>query len=134
MDLATLSPVTRKVDILHPQTGEPIGLAINLRPSSHPEVQRVRRKWLNERLSSKGRGNKVTAEQVEANALDQIIAAIESWTWGEGADGKPCTLNGEAPELSPESARKVLKAGGGFIKDQLDEELGDVAAFFRDAD
>ncbi len=68
---------------------------------------------------------KVTAEKLEAQQVSVIESAVSGWEWkGE------LTFQGNKPEFNPENLRKVLKALP-WMKSQLDEELGDEAAFFQ---
>lgn len=122
MDIATITPSARTVEITHPGTGEPIGLKVELLPDSDDKVQAARRKWLNERMQ---RNKKITVEAAEAHQLNVIEAAVSGWAWGGDL-----TFHGEKPAFSPAVLRKVLKELP-WVKSQLDSELGDEAAFFR---
>lgn len=121
MDISSIAAAERTVDIKHPATGEPLGLKVTLLPDSDGKVQAARRKWLNERMQ---RGKKITAEKVEEGQLLIIGAAVKDWTW-EGE----LTFHGAKPEFTEGNLRKVLKELP-WVKTQLDEELGDEAAFF----
>lgn len=100
-DLSSITPESRSITITNPKTAEPIGLTITLRPSSSPEVREVQRRMLNENLRNKG---KLTAEKLEANRLDALVAATEGWDW-EG----DTTWHGEKPEATAQNFRKVYK-------------------------
>lgn len=131
MDLSSIKAENTTVEIRHPVTFEPIGLSITLRPPTHPSVKAVQRRLLTEaQKSTKGR---LPAEKLEAYGLDRLIAATEAFTWGEGPDGQPCKFEGEQPEATAENARK-LYAALPWVKQQIDEAMGDEAAFFRVAD
>ena len=131
MDLSSIKASASSVEILHPATAEPIGLTIGLRPSTHPAVKEVQRRFTNDTLNA--RHKKITAEKLEANNLDRLVAATDSFAWGNGPDGKPTTWNGEALEANAANVRKVYTQAP-WIKQQVDEALGDEARFFRDAD
>ena len=122
-DITSIAPNERTVEINHPGTGEPIGLRVTMRPESAPEVEAVRRKWLNEKLQR--RSGRMTAERLEELQVALITAAVTGWEW-EGE----LTFEGDKPEFSAANLRKVLKKLG-WVKAQLDEELGDEAAFFQ---
>lgn len=122
MDISSITATERTFEARHPSTQEPIGLRITLRPMSSPEVEKVRRKNANQRLS--GRNQKVTAEQLEANATELLVAAVVNWEWDEGT-----TMEGEQPECTEQNVRKVLNSQK-WIRDQVDQELADDAAFF----
>lgn len=123
MDITSIAASERPVEINHPGTGEPIGLRVTLRPESDPAVEAVRRKWLNEKLQR--RSGRMTAERLEELQLALISAAATGWEW----DGE-LTFNGDKPEFNPANLRKVLRALP-WVKSQLDEALGDEAAFFQ---
>jgi hypothetical protein len=131
MDLSSITASANTVEIRHPATSEPIGLTINLRPPTHPDVKAVNRKLMNETL--KARGGKLTAEKLEANSMDRLVAATESFAWGAGADGEPASWNGEKLEATHANVRNVYTKAP-WIKQQVDEALGDEASFFRGAD
>ncbi len=121
-DIANIVATERAIDILHPATEEPVGLSITLLPDSHHTVKAAARKALNERLSGKG---KLTAERIEANRLDLLVASVGGWEW-QG----DLTFRGEKPDYNEANVRKVLKALP-WIKNQIDKELGETEEFFR---
>lgn len=121
MDFADIKASTARVDIRHPATQEPTGLVVWLKPMSDPALKAIQRRFTNEAL--RHRGMKLTAEKADANRTDILVAAIERWEWNDEAE-----FNGEKPELTAENVRKVLKVE--WVRDQLDEALGDEAAFF----
>ena len=124
-DIATIVPTTRTIDILHPATKEPIGLRIDLRPESHPSVREAVRKITNDRLNLRG---KLSAERMEANRLDVLIASIDGWCW-EG----DTTFEGEKLAFAEPNVRKVLKKLP-WIRDQVDIALAETEEFFRTAE
>lgn len=124
-DIATIIPTTRTIDILHPATKEPIGLRIDLRPESHPAVREAVRKITNDRLNLRG---KLSAERMEANRLDVLIASIDGWNW-EG----DTTFEGEKLAFAEPNVRKVLKKLP-WIRDQVDIALAETEEFFRTAE
>lgn len=123
-DITDIQPVeNRPVEIVHPRTEEHVGLTVYMRPRSHPEVSKVRRRQQNKQLNS--RSNRLTAEQIEAQGLEMIVASVSDWAWhGE------LTLNGEQPEYSDERLRELMKKAD-FVRTQLDAELGDEGAFYE---
>lgn len=122
MDISTIVAAERAVDIKHPANGEPIGLRITLRPDTDPAVVAARRRFLNERLARRG---KITAEKLEQQQNVVIAAAVAGWEWkGE------LTFEGSKPEFSETNLLKVLKKLP-WVREQIDEELGDAAAFFQ---
>jgi hypothetical protein len=122
MDLSSIKPSSRPVPIKHPVTDEPTGLVFRLLPDSDPKVKAVRRKRMDAHLN---RRNKFTAVQLEAFSLDLLVAATEGWEWNGDID-----FRGSKPEFNEANVRAVLKELE-WARKQLDEELGDDAAFFQ---
>lgn len=121
-DITSIVAAPRKFEVKHPATGEPIGLKVELRPDSSDEVQAVKRKLINERLA---RDIKPTAERMESNRNLLLEAAVAGWEW-EGE----LTFEGTKPDFAPANLRKVLKKLP-WVRDQIDAELGNDAAFFE---
>jgi hypothetical protein len=126
MDLSSIKASASTVEILHPATSEPIGLTIGLRPSTHPAVKEVVRRFTNDNLSFNKK--KLTAEKLEAHNLERLVSATESFAWSGDA-----SWGGEKIEATPANVRTVYTKAP-WIKDQVDEALGDQARFFREAD
>ena len=77
MDLSTLQPVARTIDLKHPATDENIGIRVTLLPDSDPKVKAVRRKRMDANLAS--RRQKFTSVQLENFTTDLLVAAIAGW-------------------------------------------------------
>lgn len=96
MDLSTLVPVERTVDVLHPVTKEPTGLKLTVAHDSDPRVIAEMRRVLDEPRNSddndQDRGRKLT------------MAHVVGWEWTGDA-----TFNGERPAFSPEALAAVCK-------------------------
>lgn len=123
MDIFDIAPQSRTIEILHPATSEPTGLKVSLLPMSDDKIESVRRKQLNRRLNS--RNTKVTAEQLEAESMELLIASITGWEWSGTA-----SFQGEKPEFTPDNVRRVMKAAK-WVRDQIDREAGYAEAFFE---
>ena len=121
MDLNILSDITRTIDIKHPGTKEPIGLRVELVSQENPVYKAARRVILNERM--KMEPDAVTPEFLENQTVSLLASAFKSWEWL----GDAC-FNGEKLECTPANIKKLL--GVGWIKNQIDLELGKVADFF----
>lgn len=91
-------------------------------------MREIERKWANDNI--RNRYKTVTAEKLEAKALDVLIAATAGWVWGKDASGEENTFEGSKPELTPDNVRRVYKKLP-WIRKQVDEALGDDAEFFR---
>lgn len=125
-DLATLKQSQMDfaaVEITNPATGEPTGIKITLAGPDSDAYRKIAMKVQNEQLqyAMKNRG-KTTAERLAANALETLIGATVSWE-GLAEDGKEL-------ECTPENVRRVYTEFP-FIKEQVDEFLGDRRNFFK---
>jgi len=94
MDLSTLVPVERTVDVLHPKTNEPTGLQLTVAHESDPRVMEAVRKIYDEARTGGGldadRGRRLT------------MAHVVGWNWTGEAQFK-----GERPEFSQEKLAEV---------------------------
>jgi hypothetical protein len=124
-DLSTIVAAERAIEIKHPSTDEPVGLALTILPDTHPQVRAASRKLSNERLMGKG---KLTAEKLEAGRIDMLVASVGGWEWRGDLN-----FEGTKPEFSEANLRKVIKRLP-WIGDQIDREVADRAEFFRGAD
>ncbi len=122
-DLSTIVAAERVIDINHPVNGTATGLRLTLLPETHPKVREAARKALNDRLQGKG---KVTAETIEESRLSMLVASIGGWEWKGEA-----TFEGDKPDFTDTNLRKVIQRLP-WIQDQIDQELGERAEFFRE--
>jgi predicted Mrr-cat superfamily restriction endonuclease len=130
MDLSTLKAANTVAEIRHPVTGEPIGLSITLRPATHPEVKAVQNRLTNEVLRQR---QKMTSEKLDSNNLDRLVASTDAFTWGVGADGEKASFGGEQLEATPVNVRRLYREAP-WIKQQVDEALGDEGRFYAGPD
>lgn len=121
-DISSISPGTNVVEIVHPHTGDPIGLKITLRSQHSAEVQAVNRRITNDRLRT--RSKNITAEKLEAAGIEVLTAAIVKWEWEGDA-----SFGGEKLECNPQNIRRVMREAP-WIKAQVDDAFGNEAAFF----
>lgn len=123
-DISSIVAAPRVVDIKHPASGAPIGLKVTLLPASDDKVQAAQRKLLNDRLQ---RFEKPSAEKMEQSKLLLLEAAVSDWRW-EGE----LTFEGSKPAFTAANLRKVMTKLT-WVRDQIDAELGNEAAFFEDS-
>lgn len=122
MDILSIQPNTITVEIKHPATGASIGLELECVSLEDDRVKAVERAIKNRAL--RGGRNTVTAEKIEDNTVEILSAAIVSWKWADGL-----TLGDlKNPPLNKANAAKLLQVG--WIARQVDQALGDEAAFF----
>lgn len=126
-DLSTIKAEDRSVNLLHPKTGDELGLVFHLRSPYDDEVQRVQREWQNHRLHPKRRNKAITMEEMEAFQDKRIIAAVKGWEWQD----EDLSLAGERPDYSPQVLKAWLKDDTlKWIREFLVDETEDLASFF----
>lgn len=116
MDLSTLVPVERTVDVLHPKTRKPTGLKLAVAHESDPRVVEATRKIFDEARASNepdpDRGRRLT------------MAHVVGWEWTGEA-----TFNGERPAFSPEALADVCKVPP--VAAAIFKAVGDEAGFYE---
>ncbi|MEN9924152.1 MAG: hypothetical protein RL268_278 [Pseudomonadota bacterium] len=143
-DLAALNTATEAVhelELLHPDTKEPMGLFIAHKATASPSVQEVANRQANRMLRKqfasqrKGKDEEPpTIEQYKSNAAEILAAATVRWferdAKGKEIDGFP--FGPERKLFSPEAAQE-LYANPGFIwlRDQLNEAVDDLGNFIK---
>lgn len=112
------------VEVVHPVSGKPIGLVIQVVGTDSAAYQNIQRKLQNRRLQKwqRNRSTKMSAEQLEEEQLELLCSCIHSWT-GMVVDGKEV-------EFSPDAAREILVRFP-FVREQIDEAIGDRANFLK---
>lgn len=120
-DLAKAQDDGIDVVILHPKTGESLGITVKVAGPDSDRQKKARNAINNERLRM-SRNKRLTAAELEADALKITAASIISW------DG--VIENGEDVVLNAESATAIL-AKYPFIREQLDSAVGDRAGFIK---
>jgi hypothetical protein len=122
MDLLSLNPNTIFVDLKHPATGAPLGVTVELQSLESDAVKTVERMIKNKALKS-GR-NGVTAEKIDDNTVALLSAAIVGWKFS----GDAKLGDEKSPACNDANKRKLLSVAP--LAKQIDEALGDEAAFF----
>ena len=125
MDLNTIKTIDREVNLLHPKTGEELGLVFHLKAPDSDEVKTVDRNWQNKRLLPKNRKKAITSEELERVTDARIKAAVQGWTW----EDEELFIDGEQPEFSPAALSKMMKEHP-WIREFLSDECEDITAFF----
>lgn len=115
------------------ETGEKMGLTIELRPLSSPEAQRVQRAGRT-RIFEATRKGLDTSGISERNGRELLAACIVGWTWSDAPQlvtktGKVVKL--KPVEYSPDNAIKLVSDRDfPFVARQIDEHLGAASNFF----
>lgn len=109
------------VDILHPKSGESIGMTIRVAGPDSERQKKARTAVNNDRLL-KLRNKRVTATELESDNLKVVAASIISWSG--------VIENGQTVMLTTESATDILTRYP-FILDQINSMVGDRAGFIK---
>lgn len=138
MSLAELAPKTIAeagvaIAVRHPKTNVALGITITVCGTDSETYKRIQRKQMNRRLeqSQRSRNNKVvmTAEEIEAEAMDVLIGCTKAWATGSRPEIEfakdewlPCT---------PENVRRMYEDLP-WMKEQVDQEIADRSNFLPD--
>lgn len=125
MDLANLKPVERMIDILHPSTGEKIGVSVTVLSINDEKMAAAKRRVQNKKLELDRRGKTFKADDLEENEMELLTTAITGWNWEGDVD-----FHGEKPAFNEKNVKAVLKELTWF-KQQIMEAVGDEKAFFQ---
>jgi len=124
MDIKDLKPVERVIEIVHPVTGENIGIKVSLLSLKDERMKRIKRKLVDERLMLESKGKTLKSEDIERNGDVLLFNAMTGWEWyGD------ITFNGEKPAFNRKNVMEILDQLV-FFKDQLEEAINDEQAFF----
>lgn len=130
MDLNSLKPVKADkgatLDILHPETEEPIeGMTITLLGQDSAVYRKLQLSKQQAILNRMARGRKAAdldAEKLAEDTIDDLVKLTVKWTGFE--------INGEALAATPENFRMVYSEWP-WIREQAQEFVNNRANFFR---
>lgn len=125
MELSELKPVERVVEIVHPSTGEELGIMVTVISFDDPRMNEVKRRIRVQRLEHERRGKPFKADEIDENEMSLLIGSLTGWVWKEGA-----TFHGQKPDFNEKNIREVFKELPWFKK-QIEEALADEKGFFR---
>lgn len=125
MDLANIKPVERIIDIVHPSTGEKIGVSVTVLSINDEKMAAAKRRIQNKKLELDRRGKTFKADDLEENEMELLTTAITGWNWEGDVD-----FHGEKPAFNEKNVKAVLKELTWF-KQQIMEAVGDEKAFFQ---
>lgn len=125
MDISTLIPVERIIEIKHPGKDENLGIRVNILSMNDDKLKQVRRQFINKRIELEKRGKSYNAADIEANEVDLLLHCITGWDWYGDIN-----FEGSKPDFTEVNVRKVLTTFKWF-KDQLTEAVSDDKAFFQ---
>jgi hypothetical protein len=128
LGLDVAAPVN--VTILNPKTRQPIRdtegkeAFITLVSPDHPDVQKVQKAAINKRLKARGRAPNLTADELEAERAETLVAATKGW-YLVNFDGSPINV-----PFNESVAREVYtKPEFSWLREQVSEAFDDRATF-----
>jgi hypothetical protein len=124
MDLNSLKPNERVVEIVHPRTKEPLGVSVTLLSLIDEKLTKLKRRLADNNLANQRRGKMLTAAQAEDNEDIILFEAMTTWEWKEDN-----TFRGEKPAFNLTKVKEVFQELPWF-KNQLREAIEDEEAFF----
>ncbi len=131
MDLSTLVPSERTIEILSPGTKQPIGVRVFLLSINDDKLKKLKRSFQDERYRMEAKGKNFKAENFENNANELSFAAMTGWEFYSPTDNKDdqAKFNGSVPEFTKKNVFDVFDKLPWF-RDQIGQEMGDDEAFF----
>lgn len=142
MDLTSLKPTGRSIEIMHPVTEKPIGIRVGILPMEDPKLKELERQITDERMRLSQRGKAFKSAEMEKNYYMLLWHATTGWEWynptGEegdddyDADAMP-DFEGEVPEYNQKNFMAVVKQLEWF-GNQINTEIGDTKAFFSNSE
>lgn len=124
MDISTLVPNERVIEIKHPVTDANIGIKVTVVSLDDEKTKQTRRRVINKRIELEKKGKNFRADDIEENEFDLIFASMTGWEWYDAE------FHGEKPAFNEANVKKVLNELPWF-KRQISEAIGDEKAFFQ---
>lgn len=122
-----IKPTTRKIDILHPETEEPVGIKVTVRSGDDEAMKGIQRRITNRALELRKRNKTFSADEIEDNQINLVAAAIVDWDWTDSDMRFP---DGSIPDFNARNVREVLENLPWF-RSQIDEAIGEEKAFYK---
>lgn len=134
MDISGIKPNERTVEIMHPGTGTPIGVRVQVMSIEDERLKRIKREFSDARFKLDQKNKALKTEDVEANDRRLLFAATLGWEWyhAEGQETPASFDNDEHPEYNQRNFTAVITKLPWFA-DQLREEIDETKAFFGDS-
>jgi len=142
MDLSTLKPSERTIEILHPATDLPIGIRVTLLSLEDDRMKSIRRQITDNSLKAQAKGKSFKSDELERNQHMLMFTGTTGWEWynptgEEGDDGydpdQMPSFQGEKPAYNQKNFLAIAKELYWFA-DQVQEAIGDTKAFFGNSE
>lgn len=99
LDTAALCDQGAEMELVHPATGEPLGVYLTLAGVDSRAWRKAVAAQVERRLSR--RGGKISAEEIQANDIEILARCTLAW--------RNVVLDGEALSCTPDTARALYK-------------------------
>lgn len=126
MDISVIKPVSEglPVEIIHPASGEPLGITVRVRSSEEKSVKDVARAFLDKQTKLKARGKDLTTDDYELWRIKTLQAVIIKWEWA-----KDTNWNGKKPDPDLDILTEIVHTATWFAE-QIEDVAKDTSAFF----
>lgn len=138
-DIANIVPNGRTIEIVHPGTGEPIGLRWSILSFLDERMKGIQRKIVDERMKLEARGKALKADDLEDNTNALVFNGSTGWEWynptgepgddGFDADAAP-NFRGTVPEFTRRNVFDVM-TDLPWIRGQVSDAMSDEQSFFK---
>jgi hypothetical protein len=139
MDLSTLVPSERIVEIVSPATKAPLGIRVTIMHIDDSRLKTLKRKLQDERQRREQRGKIISAEMQDENLSELTFATMTGWEWynptgvksdkGYNADKEP-KFDGKVPEFTKANVFAIFDKLPWF-RDQIGEAVSETESFFQ---
>lgn len=131
MDIASIKPIERTVEITHPGTGAPLGIRVRVMSIEDDRLKKIKRSITDERFKLESKGKSLKSEELEKNGERLLFGATLGWEWynptGEEADMP--SMNGAVPDYTVRNFNELINTAP-WIADQLREAIDETKSFF----
>lgn len=133
MDLSKSGTTTRDIEVIHPATGQPIGLTVTMVSTYSPQFREGKKRVAEMRREKAKKAFEAgflyqpSPEDDRAENIALIASCLTGWKWSKELNWK----GEESPAFTPEKVVEVL-SGVDWLPDKLDTELGKERLFFQD--
>ena len=141
-EITDIKTSDRKIEILHPGTGEKIGVRVGVVHIDDERMSKIKRRITDRRLHLEARGKVFKAEEIEENRTDLLFGAMTGWEWynptgdegdeGYDASAAPSFEGSQQPDFTRKNVTAILTKLPWF-GDQINEAVGDTKAFFANS-
>lgn len=124
LDISTLSPGEREIQLDRPGSQEKLPIWITLMSADDARLKRYQRQLLDRQSERQRKGKFLSAEEKEKAIVDLLARTITGWRW-------EAKYKGEIPEFSHKKAVEILSDENiPWFFTQINEAAGDTEHFF----